>query len=136
MQKTIGAVPGTVAIRLRQSSNTDHNTANTGRSSKRPKSFHFGGRPGSSPSLPATDGKSAGVNHRLLELESTSEFIQNTIPIQRRNLVTVFRLSGFPRCSETGQTKRRLIQTYPVTHSMAVSKTALHCSSVSFRSGF
>jgi len=43
---------------------------------------------------------------------------------------------AFLRLSETGQTKRRLIQTYPVTHSMAVSKTALLCSSVSFRSGF
>jgi hypothetical protein len=43
---------------------------------------------------------------------------------------------AFLRLSETGQTKRRIIQTYPVTHSMAVSKTALHFSSVSFRSGF
>jgi hypothetical protein len=43
---------------------------------------------------------------------------------------------AFLRLSETGQTKRRLIQTYPVTHPMAVSKTALHCSSVPFRSGF
>ena len=43
---------------------------------------------------------------------------------------------AFRRALETGQTKRRILQTYPMPHSMAVSETALHCSSVSFRSGF
>jgi hypothetical protein len=50
------------------------------------RQFHLGGSPGSSPSLPATDGRSAGVSRRLLELESTPEFIQITAPRQRRKL--------------------------------------------------
>jgi hypothetical protein len=53
-------------------------------------------------------------------------------------MVAIRRLDcpAFLRRSETGQTKRRMIQTYSVPHSMAVSKTALHCTFVPFRFGF
>jgi hypothetical protein len=43
---------------------------------------------------------------------------------------------AFLRHSETGQTKRRIIGIYTATHSMAVSKTALHFTAVSCRFDF
>jgi len=80
--------------------------------------MNMGGKSGNSPSLPAARGTPTGVNGILSESELSKSRTITQAQVARRRLDC----PAFRRALETGQTKRRTIQTYTVAHSTVISE--------------